>query len=441
MASITRRDLALTAGSLPLAGAACASSPGEVAGPSRELFGTVIFKTYAPGEPAQQAYAAAMEAWAKVNPRITLQPDITANSGLHQPGLTAQIAGGTPPDVCQVDWNYSVDFALDGLLLPLDDVMRKERVSPDEWFGGQMEQLRLGGKYHGLPITGHADLLYYNRDLFQRAGVATPPAQPTWRWQDVLAAAERLTRRPAGDVQASQWGLQVNFNLTQALGSAIWQNGGTITDTRENPTRTTLDAKAQDAIQWLVDLRLKHQVATTDADQQALGGNPFVLGKVAMFWGWSAHLYTTMAPIRDFWWDLTFVPRGPGGTQASSAANNHLAALKSTREPALAWKLMYFFAAEEGARLRSELQGIPPAHRRLFDEAWMKTQPAVRRQVLKETHPRAQGWWKGRGFGNWHSTVNTALAKAWNGTASVNAAVQDAIDQGTQRIRVGAQRT
>lgn len=66
-------------------------------------------------------------------------------------------------------------------------------------------------------------------------------------------------------------GLIVDYGPGTGGGDAIWQNGGTITDTRENPTRTTLDAKAQDAIQWLVDLRHRHQVVPSDEERKALG--------------------------------------------------------------------------------------------------------------------------------------------------------------------------
>ena len=147
------------------------------------------------------------------------------------------------------------------------------------------------------------------------------------------------------------------------------------------------------------------------------------------------HFYTTLATVKDFWWDVTFVPRGPDGTQASTSTNNHVSALRGTRHPDAAWKLLYFMAAGEGAKLRSDIQSIPPGHKRTFDDAWMKATPAVRRQVLKETHPWARGLWKGRGVQGWNQEVNVALQKAYNGTASLTAAMQEATDKGTQAIQ------
>ncbi|MBI3969825.1 MAG: extracellular solute-binding protein [Chloroflexi bacterium] len=376
-----------------------------------------------------------MEAWAQKYPKITVEQDFTANASTHTTSLKAQLAGGTPPDVAQVEYQWSVDFALDGLFLPLDDHMRRARVSADEFFPGGVEYLRLNNKYYAFPITGHGPLLYYNRDLFQKANVPPPPTAHTWKWADLLTTAQRLTRRVAGSPQESQWGLMASYGLPYLTASAIWQNKGAMTDARENPSRTTLDAKAQEAIQWLVDLRYRHQAIPTAEEERALGGQPFVLGKVAMWWAPSFVTYTALAPVKNFWWDISFVPRGPDGTAAAGTATNHISILRGAKNPDAAWTLAYFFAAEEGARLRAQIQNIPPGHKRVFEEVWMKAEPPVRRQVLKETHPFAKDLWKGRGFGDWQAEVNKILGAPWNGKTSVAAAVQEAVQQGTRIIQ------
>jgi multiple sugar transport system substrate-binding protein len=394
----------------------------------------VVFKTYLPGDPARQAYEAAMVRWRERYPQITVDQDFTADSATHTTSLTAQLAGGTAPDVAQVEYGWSIDFALDGKLLALDDYLKQNRVPGDEFFPGGLEYVRLGGRQYALPITGHGPLLYCNRDLFQREGLAPPPAQHTWKWADLLAAAQKLTRRAAGKPEESQWGLLVSFGMPYGVSSAIWQNGGTLTDARENPGRTTLDAKAQEAVQWLVDLRYRHQVTPTPDEEKSLGANPFVQGRVGMWWGPSFLTYTNLATIKDFWWDIAFVPKGPEGAPAAATATNHIAALKEAKNPDAAWTLLYFFAAEDGAKLRAQIQNIPPGSRRVFDEVWMKAEPPVRRQTLRDTLAFAKDQWKGRGFGDWQTAVGAALAKAYDGggAASVPAAIADANTQGTQ---------
>ena len=208
-----------------------------------------------------------------------LEPEAN-DSATFTPSLTSQIAAGTPPDAAPADWNQSLDWASDGLLLPLDDLLKARRVNPDEWFQGAMDYTRLGGKAYGLPITGYTTVVYYNRDLFQREGVPLPPKDGSWRWRDLEALAVRLTRRDPADPQHSRWGLLPSNAVSGGLASAVWQNGGTLTDVREAPARMTVDQPAAvEAISWLTDLSLKHRVGPTAEERRALGGDPFVMGQ------------------------------------------------------------------------------------------------------------------------------------------------------------------
>ena len=76
---------------------------------------------------------------------------------------------------------------------------------------------------------------------------------------------------------------------------------GTLTDVREAPARMTVDQlPAVEAISWLTDLSVKHRVGPTAAERRALGGDPFVLGKVAMLWGGLALFFNTMFQVTDF---------------------------------------------------------------------------------------------------------------------------------------------
>jgi ABC-type glycerol-3-phosphate transport system substrate-binding protein len=119
---------------------------------------------------------------------------------------------------------------------------------------------------------------------------------------------------------------------------------------------------------------------------------------------------------------------------------NHLSAFRGARHPDAAWRLTYFFTAQEGLRQRVQVQSLMPAHKRTMDEVWLKASPAVRRQVLVDTLPWTRTIWKGRGFLDWNDAVGAALAKAWSGAASVSAAVQEAVDEGTRIIRERAER-
>jgi multiple sugar transport system substrate-binding protein len=414
-----------------LLAAACGVAGGQEGGGGRtQALMTLRFYYRIPSDIVKQSYDVALGEWKKLNPAITLETE-AADSATFGPRLQAQLAAGTPPDVSPCDWNEFIDWAFEGTLLPIDDQMKAAKVSPDEWFPGPMDYGRLNGQYYGLPITGYTTVVYYNRNLFQQAGVPLPPTDGSWRWSDLESRAIRLTRREPDSPQTSQWGLMATATLPSALGSAIWQNGGQIADKREYPTKTLLDQPASiEAIQWLADLNVKHRVVPTPAETQALGKDPFVLGKVGMVWGPMSLFFNTMLPITDFTWDLVPGPRGPGGKQAAVTQTNVFGMFKGTKQPEAAFKLIYFFTAGPGVRVRAEIQQVAVAHKRALQDVWMKAKPAVNRQAVVDSHPYTQDLFKARLISKWTSATQPPLNRAVMGQMPVSAAVEEAVRQG-----------
>jgi ABC-type glycerol-3-phosphate transport system substrate-binding protein len=395
------------------------------------------------GSPARaQAYEQAFAVWKQENARITLEPELTDSAGPHTQALMAQLASGTPPDAAvSDDVDGTIDLALDGVLLALDDQMKAARVSRDEFAPGAIEYAHIRGKQYGLPSNGYTSLLFYNRDLFQQSNVPLPPANGSWRWKDLQEAAARLTRRDPAAPQNSQWGLLPSFETRYVIPSAVWQNGGAMTDARESPSRTTLDQPAAiEALQWLVDLRHKAQVLPSPQERQALGGDPFALGKVGMLWGAAFNFFTTMSLVRDFWWDVAPGPRGPTGTQAAGTGVTNFVVFKATRAPAAAFRVIHFFTGGTGQRLVIELSNFVPAHKRLLQDVWLKLAPAVNRQAALDSYPFTRHPYKGALFNKWNAAVTTALNRAWNGEEAVRPAAEEASRQADTVLKEAASR-
>jgi multiple sugar transport system substrate-binding protein len=102
-------------------------------------------------------------------------------------------------------------------------------------------------------------VVYYNKNLFDQAGVAYP--QAGWSWDDFLKAAQALTKDTNGDGATDQYGVGTELEAIR-LAPFVWQNGGEIVDDPAKPTRLALDTPAAtEAFQWFVDLQVKHHVA------------------------------------------------------------------------------------------------------------------------------------------------------------------------------------
>lgn len=104
--------------------------------------------------------------------------------------LQTLTAGGTMPDV----WNYVPGFGQEwlenGHLLPIDDYVEESGMDLSDFAQGMLDFMRYEGKLHGLPYDVSGHVLFYNKDLFDLAGVDYPTED--WTFTDLEEAARAL---------------------------------------------------------------------------------------------------------------------------------------------------------------------------------------------------------------------------------------------------------
>lgn len=128
-------------------------------------------------------------------PNINIEP-ANAPFGEYFTMLQADFVGSDPPDVFELNYENFVAFAANDVLLDLTDY-----VDPDApYYPRALEAFQYEGKQYALPETFSTVVLYYNKDLFDQAGIEYP--QPDWTWDDALEAA--LAIRALGD---DTWGI------------------------------------------------------------------------------------------------------------------------------------------------------------------------------------------------------------------------------------------
>jgi len=158
------------------------------------------------------------------HPDIQVEPVYGGNyDQTLQKSITAA-RGGNPPDVAVI---LAIDlFTLRDLDLieDLDQFM----VGPDSDFAepfypGFMENSVLDGKTWSIPFQRSTPIFYYNKELFQEAGL--DPNHPPATWEELLAAAKALTKRDAkGNV--TQWGFEDITDDTWTVQALILEAGG-----------------------------------------------------------------------------------------------------------------------------------------------------------------------------------------------------------------------
>lgn len=271
-----------------------------------------------------------------------------------QQKMMISLAAGTPPDLVQVEQAQVRNLAAMGVLTPLDDL----GLDVSDFVDTLIADCYYKGQLYGLPFNRSTPLLYYNQDMFTRAGLdARPPAT----WQDLLDYSTKLTSREGSTV--TTWGYQAapNFWFFEAK---VWQNGGEMAD--DDTGELLFDRPpAVEALQFWADLIHKYNVAKVPPGKGDLGWenvrSDFLAGRTAIILDTTGMLTSTRASAR-FTVGVGFLPRGKQAAVPTGGGNVILLARKREVRDAAAKFLRWFTAPEQTARW-SILTGYMPVRR------------------------------------------------------------------------------
>ncbi|OYD14302.1 hypothetical protein CH333_08345 [candidate division WOR-3 bacterium JGI_Cruoil_03_44_89] len=290
-----------------------------------------------------------VDAFEKAHSEIKVSPIHSAN---YMDKLQVMIGGGTPPDLFYLGDDNFVAYAEAGAIASVEEIKKTDTLfNASDYFELPFNAFKCEGELYGLPISWTPLVLYYNKDIFDEAGVPYPDT--TWDWDDFLSACKRCTNDTDGDGEVDQFGYLLSTGWTFTF-NWIWQNGGDVLS--PDGKRCIIGSKeAVDALQFLADLRWNYSVSPTP--EQIAQRDLFTTGKIAMIVSgrWVVPRYRT---IKDFRWGISHLPKGkvratPIFTTAYVMSN------KSVRQRDV-WELAKFLSGKEGSRFIAELGlGVP----------------------------------------------------------------------------------
>ncbi|WP_237154766.1 extracellular solute-binding protein [Oryzibacter oryziterrae] len=125
-------------------------------------------------------------------------PDIHISvTNVEWPGydqLNAQFAAGDAPDIVTIHESVLSDYQSKNLLLPLDDLLKSEGITPDQFTSAAQQGVTKDGKFYGMPIDTWTMLYHVNMDLFKQAGLVNPDGTPIFpkSVDEAIAQAEQF---------------------------------------------------------------------------------------------------------------------------------------------------------------------------------------------------------------------------------------------------------
>jgi multiple sugar transport system substrate-binding protein len=197
--------------------------------------------------------------------------------------ILTQIAADRAPDVMNIGDDAVPSFVDRGAFLPIDDCLADIGFDKSVYLPGLLDPGTVDGQLYFLPKDYSTLGVYYNKTLFDDAGVDYP--QDGWTWDDMLAIAQELTQDTDGDGVTDIWGIQLPANWTTGFEYWVAAAGGSMISEDGTQFVGYMDSDASiRAAQFYADLYNTYAVAPPPADLSAFGGgnSDFDNGQAAM---------------------------------------------------------------------------------------------------------------------------------------------------------------
>lgn len=316
-------------------------------------------------EPLAEAYNATHETQVE----ITLIPATTFVQK-----LATAVAGGNPPDIASLDLVFTPYFSQAGALLDVTD--RVEALPyADDLSPAHVAQATFDNRLYGVPFTGDASVLFYNKTLFTEAGL--DPEDPPATYEELLDAATAI--RALG-------GSNYGFAFSGACGGCnifsftplIWASGGDVLS-QDGRTAELDSPPVTDALQLYRDLwEADTMPSLVRTDNGPNAATAFQEGVVGMRGDGTAFLGALAASELDF--GVAPLPGKDGGT-ASFAGGDNLSITADSDNPDGAWDFLQWATDTQAQTILAD-QSVLPIRLDLHDTIYIADDP--RRQVFAD---------------------------------------------------------
>lgn len=302
----------------------------------------------------------------KEHPGITVRVQQIPWSAAHEKLLTAHV-GDVTPDVAQIGNTWVPEFVALHALEPLSPhVAESKTVAAKAYFDGIWETNVLTDTVWGIPWYVDTRLMYYRKDLLEKAGWKHPPTT----WADWRSALEKIrstaTRGPDGE---QQWGAFIptnEWNLPIILGL---QSGSTLL--RDDDGRGAFkDPDFHRAFDYFVSMYRDGFAPKYGSNDVANLYQEFAKGRFVFYVSgpWQIGEFKNRLPAdMQGKWGTAAMPGPKAGVPGVSLAGGaSLVVFKKSKQKTAAWQLVEFLSRPEQQVRFYELTGDLPAR----TEAW-----------------------------------------------------------------------
>jgi len=375
------------------------------------------------GDPAE------LEVWNKIvadfhtaDPNITVKVDVS-DWDSYWTKLKTLLSAGTPPDVFAMDAPLYLDYQSRGVLLNLQPYLDKNPDLLKGVYPQTLEAYKTSQGMFGLPRDFQTIALFYNKDMFDAAGVAYPTGD--WTYDDLRNAAKQLTKDTNNDGKIDQFGFYSDlWDMELIWSEGIWAYGGDILNADHSKTLIA-DPKARPVWQLFHDMMFEDKSWPDTNTAGEYGGDPFLAGVAAMttIGHWVVPGYSEV----KFKWDVAPMPKGPAG-QATSVNSAGFVVAKDSKSPDAAFEFLKYVLSEPAQKRLAELGFACPVLKSVAEsDAFLKQSTPINHKVFLDSLAFAHMKPVFKGYDEWSSAIGDGMAPIWTGEAELDPTLDAAV--------------
>lgn len=311
----------------------------------------VRFAGWSAGETEMKNYQKIIDEFEKENPDIGIKYEVITQ--MFHENILASFGAGVAPDVFYVDSAWAPIFIDKGALYPISDLADKSFI--DKFYPFLLEPFKKNGKLYGLPKDWSMLALFYNKKLFEQAGITKPPET----WEELEQDAKIITEKTGKPGLAIYLG-GFNRYVPVAVSNGApkpWFEKPEDASWFDNPV-------VKETLTWYINL---YKVGKVDMEKQ--GKKPYVVqpGDVGAGWlgdafgkqevamvisgNWMIPFLADQFPDFKYGedWDIAPLPAGKSG-RVTMAYTVILGINAKSEHPKEAWKFVEFILGSKGQK-------------------------------------------------------------------------------------------
>lgn len=291
------------------------------------------------------------------HPGITITTERSNWSG-HYEKLRAELAAGEGPDIYLLDGVFVDQYAHNGLIEDLTEFSKE--IDEKSYLG--IEELRYSdGRLYAIPQGIQVDVLYYNKDMFDEAGLEYP--NEDWTLMDLEEASIKLTTD-------NRYGFSLPPNhIRYSWYPIIRQFGGDILDRDRRNSTIKSDPYVREAMEFIYKMWNENRSVPHFSDINAgFGENSatyFPRGLVAMYY--DAYVGTNRIEGRVNY-DVVIQPKLRERYNSIIVNSWVINSEIPKRKKSEAWKFIKYYLSEDAQRVHANKSPSLPSMRGLIDE-------------------------------------------------------------------------